>query len=170
MGVAPGDLSAVLTIAIERDGEGDRHVWNAAATTGGVPAGLWKQADNQMRTDGLVDHAMTGVTLAPAPPAADQTLPVPLTALADAEPAVRTFAWSPATVPDSDPFDQEKALATLQSSIVDAGAKRTALLESLKAEGLWITTTVDVAGFAANAPDLLASPPLLRVLGEERAA
>jgi hypothetical protein len=167
MGVAPGGLSSVLTIEIQRDGVGDKDVWTAVADTGGVPSGLWQHTTDQMETDGLVHDALNGVALTPTPPVPDQTLPVPRYALAAAEPAVRTFAWSPTTVPDTDPFDQQTAMTTLQSSLVDEGATRTGLLEALRAQGLQTAETVDVAGFAANAPNLLASPPLLRYLGED---
>jgi hypothetical protein len=167
MGVAPGGLSAVLTIEIERDGAADQDVWTAVANTGGVPSGLWQHAGTQMQTDGVVHRALSSVTLTPTPPQPDYTRPVPRSALAAADPAVRTFAWSPTTIPDSDPFDQATAMAKLRSSLVDEAATRTALLQALRAQGLQTAETVNVANFAANAPNLLASPPRLQYLGEE---
>jgi hypothetical protein len=167
MGVAPGGLSAVLTIQIERDGSPDQDVWTAVANTGGVPSGLWQHSGTQMQTDGVVHKALSSVTLTPTPPQPDYTRPVPRSALASADPAVRTFAWSPTKIPDSDPFDQQHAMAKLRSSLIDEAATRTALLQALRAQGLQTAETVDVANFAANAPNLLASAPRLQYLGEE---
>jgi hypothetical protein len=168
MGAAPGTVTAELTITVERGGVPDIDSWQAHAATAGVPAGLWVETAGTMRTHGLLDRALTGVALTPAPSMPDKTLAVAVADFA-AEPVVRRFAWSGVPVPRSDPFDQATGYATLERSLVDptiAGLRRDVLAE-LRAQGLSVAVAVAVDDFAAHAADLLASPPQLRLLGEE---
>jgi hypothetical protein len=170
MGVAPEHLSVSLTIAIDRDGASDSDMWGASAVTGDVPSGMWLNTSNQMRSEGLVAGVLTGVTLAPEPPPPDHTRAVPLAELLTDDPPVIEFAWSSATVASSDPYQDAHAMSELQQQLVDptVAATRSAILAALNAQGLTTAPAVSVTGFARDAPQLLASPPLLRTLGEAR--
>jgi len=169
MGAGAGGLHAALTISIDHDGQPDPDTWTATASTGGVPKGVYLSTTSQMQTDGTISDALLGVTLTPAPPVGGSTLPVPVAELLDDDPPVRDFGWSGVVPPDHDNFDQQTALAQLQSSLVDPGVAqvRSGLLGALRQQGLDVAAAVDVAGFAAAAPALLAAPPQLRLLGEE---
>jgi hypothetical protein len=168
MGAAPGSITSSLTITLTR-AEGGPDSWQATAVNGNVPAGLWQNTSNTMQTQGLVEGVLSGVSLVPAPPAGGQTRPVPLSELETSDPTVRPVAWSAARVPDSDAFDQHDALAIMASSLIDPdiAATRTTVLAGLRAQGLTTAGSVEVGSFAANAANLLASPPQLRLLGEE---
>lgn len=169
MGAGAGSLSSVLTIAIDRDGAPDTDTWAAAAATGGVPKGLYQNTANTMQADGMVTDALLGVTLTPAPPAGGSTVPVAVAELLAGDPAVTGFSWSAVAPPDHDDYDQRIAMATLQSTLNDSavGQVRAGLLGALRDQGLSVAASVDVAGFAAAAPTVLASAPQLRLLGEE---
>ncbi|WP_373872304.1 DUF6603 domain-containing protein, partial [Acrocarpospora phusangensis] len=169
MGAAPGALDSVLTIGITRGGKPDPSRWTAAATTGGVPKGLYLNTSNQMQTDGTVGGALLGVVLTPSPPTGGSTTPVPVEELLVDDPPHRDFGWSPVTPPDGDTFDQHTAMSRMQSSLTDRGVAqaRRDLLAALRDQGLAVDADVDVADFAANALGLMAAPPQLRLLGEE---
>lgn len=168
MGVAPGELTSGLAIAVDREGTPDDDVWNATPVTGNVPSGVWRQTSNDLHADALVADALTGVTVVPAPPTPDQTLPVSLDALLDDDPPVLGFAWSAVTAPSGDPFDQSTAMQTLRATIAApaTAAVRTEILAALARQHLDVATSVDVAPLAADAADVLAAPPILHVLGE----
>lgn len=172
MGAGAGALSSVLTIAIDRDVAPDTDTWTALAATGGVPKGLYQSTSNTMQTDGMVSDALLGVTLTPAPPAGGSTLPVAIAELLDRDPAVAGFSWSAQVPPGHDDYDQDQAMTTLQSTLDDSYVSqvRAGLLSALREQGLSVATAVDVTGFAAAAPTVLASPPQLRLLGEEVAS
>lgn len=169
MGAGAGALASVLTIVITRDQAPDPDVWAATASTGGVPKGLYLSTSNQMQTDGTISDVLLGVTLTPTPPTGGATLPVPVAELLDDNPPVRDFRWSGVMPPDHDSFDQRTAMRQMQSSLVDhdVAQARAEILTALRRQGLHVAATVDVAGFAAAAPNLLAAPPQLKLLGEE---
>lgn len=169
MGAAAGEFTAVLTVAISHDNVPDPDSWAAAASTSGVPKGLYLSTTSQMQTDGTVGNALLGVILTPAPPAGGSTLPVPVAELLADDPGAREFGWSAAIPPDSDNFNQDTAMAQMQSSLVDPAVTqaRNSLLTALRQQGLDVAATVEVAGFAAAAAGLMASPPRLRLLGEQ---
>lgn len=168
MGAGPGTLASTLAITIDRDDSVDDDDWTASALLGNVPSGLWSNTTNQMQTHGTVANALVGVTLVPAPPGGESTLPVPIQELLADDPPVRSYAWSTATVPRGDGFDQSRAMAQLGTTLVDVGVAgaRTAILSALRQQGLSTAAEVNLARFAANAPDLLAAAPTLRYLGE----
>jgi hypothetical protein len=169
MGAGAGTLDSALTITINRGNAPDPEVWAATATTGAVPKALYLNTSTQMQTDGTVGDALVGVELTPAPPTGGSTLPVPVAQLAIDDPPVRDFSWSAVVPPDSDSFDQRTAMAQLQSSLTDPGVVRVrdGVLAALRRQGLPVAGEAEVAGFAAAAPGLMASPPQLRLLGEE---
>ena len=169
MGAGAGSLSSVLTITIEREGAPDADTWAAAAATGGVPKGLYQNTSNTMQTDGMVADALLGVTLTPAPPTGGSTVPVAVTELLAGDPAVTGFSWSALVPPHHDDYDQGIAMVTLQSTLNDPNVSqvRAGLLGALREQGLSVAASVNVAGFAAAAPTVLASAPALRLLGEE---
>jgi hypothetical protein len=166
MGAGAGALEAKLTIAIDHDKAPDPDSWAAAASTGGVPKGLYLDTAGQMQTDGTIHDALLGVTLTPAPPTGGSTLPVPVAELL-CDRAVCQFGWSAVVPPDSDSFDQNTAMDTMRTSLTDSAGVRRDLLAALRQHGLQVAADVDVGHFAAAAPGLMASPPLLRVLGEQ---
>jgi hypothetical protein len=170
MGVGMGGLTAGLTITIERDGGPDEDVWKSSALTGAVPSALWANTGTTMQQDGLVHDTLTGVALVPDPPAPDQTVPVAIGELLVDEPQIVNFDWSQTTVPTTDSYAGKDSMAELKQKLVAPDGDRTAVLAALIAQGLTTAPDVNVAAYAASAPDLLASPPLLRVLGEELAA
>jgi hypothetical protein len=167
MGAKPGTLAGALEITLERT-EGEQDSWHASAVTGKAPAGLWHNTTNVMDGPALVEDVMKGVAVVPAPPEGGHTRPVPLAALAAADPAVRACRWSAATAPHGDSFDQDRALAVLGETLADpaVAATRDALLAALRAQGLTTAESVDVGDLAAGAGDVLTDPPQLRSLGE----
>lgn len=167
MGAAPADVSVALTITLSRD-EGDIGTWEAAAVVGNVPAGVWLSTTADMGAAPLVLDALTGVELVPVVPAPDATLPVPIDTLLGDDPPVRSFAWSAVVPPSADSFDQAGAMTEMQTTLVDptVSATRSSILAALRDQGLRTATTVDVSRFAAQAPELMTSPPQLRLLGE----
>ncbi len=166
MGAGAGGLDAALTITIDHGNAPDQDRWEAAASTGGVPKGVYLSTTNQMQTDGTVSDALLGVVLQPAAPAAGSTLRVPVAELLADNMPVRTFGWSPMVPPASDSFDQHTAMAQLQATLTSAAGVRDGVLAALRQQGLTVAATADVSGFAAAAPGLMASPPQLRLLGE----
>jgi hypothetical protein len=171
MGAGPGTLASELTILINREGATDSDDWSASAVLGSVPAGLWQNtssASSTMQGSSTVADALLGIVLTPTPPSGASTLPVPIAELLSDEAPVRPYAWSTATVPQGDSFDQHTAMTQLQSSLTDAtvATSRSNILAALAAQGLTTATQVSVGNFAQQAPDLLAAPPALRSLGE----
>jgi hypothetical protein len=174
LGVGPmdagrGSLSSTLTITIDRDGATDEDDWDATPLLGSVPSGLWSNTSSTMHTDGLVPHALIGVSLLPKPPGGESTLPVRLQVLLAGDPPVRDFTWSGVIAPRGDSFDQSTAMSHMQMTLVDkavAGA-RTDILAAIKKQGLCTAGETSVADFAKNAPNLLFAAPALRYLGEE---
>ena len=167
MGAGAGALRATLTITIARDGTADDDSWAAVASTGGVPKGLYLDTEGQMQTDGTIRDALLGVTVTPAPPSAGSTLPVPVAELLDDAPTIRDFGWSAVVPPDNDSFDQDRAMDTMRTSLAGSAGVRADLLAALRRAGLQVAADVDVGGFAEAAPSLMASPPQLRLLGEQ---
>jgi hypothetical protein len=169
MGAEAGTLDSALTIAVKRGDAPDTDPWTATATTGGVPKALYLNTGTEMQTDGTVGDALLGLVLTPAPPTAGSTLPVPISELLDDDPPVRGFGWSAVVPPDSDSFDQHTAMTTMQSTLADlaVAATRKGVLAALRRQGLPVAADADVAGFATAARGLMASPPQLRLLGEE---
>ena len=165
MGAPAGALKSALTITITSD-ETVPDSWTAAANTGGAPKGLYLNTSNQMQTDGTIRDVLLGVTLTPVPPAGGSTLPVPVAELLADDPDIIDVRWSAAVPPDSDTFDQNTAMDTMQSSLASSAGARRELLAALRQQGLQVAADVDVAHFASTAPTLMASPPLLRLLGE----
>jgi len=171
MGAGPGALVSVLTITLAHNNAPDNDKWSASTVLGSVPAGLWQNTSSGSSTlqpGGTVPNALLGIVLTPTPPSGASTLPVPIGELLSGEAPVRTFAWSAATVPQGDSFNQQTAMAQLQSSLVDAtvAANRSSILAALAAQGLPTATQVSVGNFARQAPNLLLAPPALRHLGE----
>ena len=168
LGAGAGSLASSLTVDIERDNASDADRWAATAVLGAVPAGLWQNTSNTMQSTATVADCLLGLTLVPAPPSGESTLPVPLAELSDDDPPVRDYAWSTAKVPQGDTFDQGHAMSELQSTLVDAAVAdvRASILSALSAQGTSTATQVDVDDFSTNAPDLLFAAPALRLLGE----
>ena len=165
MGAPAGALKSALTIAYDETPDPDS--WTAAANTGGVPKGLYYHTDGQMETDGTIRNVLLGVTLTPTPPTGGSTLPVPVAELLDDDQAPIDVHWSTEVPPDHDNFDQNAALTTMQSSLTSSAGVRRDLLAALRQQGLQVAADVDVGRFAAMAPTLMASPPVLRLLGEQ---
>lgn len=171
MGVEAGALASPVKVRIERDGVADDDTWNGVAITGDVPRGLWLDTKPGLHSDGLLKGVLTEIRLVPKPREPDQTLPVPLAELLTDDPPERDFGWSPAKPPAGDDFDQANAMATLRTTLVDTAVarSRSAVLAALRAQGFATASAVGVAQFAAVAPDVLASAPSLRRLGEQPA-
>ena len=168
MGAAAGAFATTLSITIDRDSALDDDDWTATAVLGSVPAGMWLNTSNAMQTKGTVDDVLLGLSLVPAPPGGESTLPVPIAALLADNPPVRNAVWSGATVPYGDSFNQAGAMTQMQSSLVDktVAAARSNIIAALQKQGLATKNAVSVANFAKNAPNLLYAGPALRYLGE----
>jgi hypothetical protein len=153
---------------------GAQETWVATPLTGNVPKALWLDTEPTLPADPLVRGVLTGVELKPSPPAASRTAPVQLEKLAAgaAPPPQRHFEWSATTPPTSDSFAADDALSTLRQKLLDpaVASSRSAILAALAAQGLETATTVELVRFAGAAEQLLASPPLLRLLGEQAPA
>jgi len=174
VGVARGGSTVATTITVQRDGQADTQSWLPAAVTGNVPAALWLNTTATLGGDQLVRGVLTGVTLAPSPSAPPTTVTVAVEKLTAgaAAPAQRPFAWSAAVAPSTDGFATDDPIQTLQQTLTDptVAATRADILSALSGQGLTTADSVDVAGFAAAAEQLLSAPPELRLLGEQGAA
>jgi hypothetical protein len=168
MGAAPESVSAALSVSLQRDGAPDADDWSAAAVTGNVPAGVWLSTTADMDAPATVSGVLTGIELVPVVPPPDATVPVAVSALLGDDAPVRALGWSSVAPPTSDPFDQGAATGEMQRTLVDpsVSAVRSGVLRALRLQGLTTAESVDVSGFAAMAPDLMTSPPQLRLLGE----
>lgn len=168
MGVAPADLAVALSMALQRGGAPDGDAWSAAAVTGNVPAGVWLSTSADMDAPAVVEGVLTGIELVPVVPPPDVTVPVDVATLLGDQAPVRALAWSSAVPATRDGFDQADALGEMQRTLVDpaVSAVRASILAALRAQGMTTAAAVDVAAFAAQAPELMSSPPQLRVLGE----
>lgn len=168
MGAAPGDVTVSLAISVTRGGLPDSDGWHAAAVTGSVPSGVWLSTTADMAAPALVADVLTGVEMVPVVAPPDATLPVPLETLLGDDPPVRPFAWSATVPPASDPFDQGDAMGEMQRTLTDpaVASTRASILASLRRQGMTTADAVDVAAFAAQAPELMSAAPQLRLLGE----
>lgn len=144
--------------------------WSATPSLGTAPAALWANTTSSLQNPTLVQPVLTGVTLVPVVPPPATTQPVALAELLDDDAPVETVSWSGATPPTSDDFDPSTAWSTLQSTLTQptGSIPQSALLASLRAQGLTTAASVNVAAFAADAQELLSAPPALRLLGETR--
>jgi len=168
MGVAPADLTVALSVALQRGGAPDGDAWSAAAVTGNVPAGVWLSTSADMDAPAVVEGVLTGIELVPLVPPPDVTVPVDVATLLGDDAPVRALAWSSATPATSDGFAQADAMGEMQRTLVDpaVSAARASILTALRAQGMATAAAVDVVTFAAQAPELMSSPPQLRLLGE----
>ncbi len=168
MGAAPDAVAVRLAIALLRGGRPDADGWSAAAVTGNVPAGVWLSTAAKMDAPATVNGVLTGIELVPVVPPPDATVPVATSALLGDDAPVRTLGWSSVAPPASDSFDQGAAMGEMQRTLVNpsVSAVRSGVLRALRLQGLTTAESVDVSGFAAMAPDLMTSPPHLRLLGE----
>lgn len=116
---------------------------------------------------------VTGYSIAPKVAAPDET-PSPIDlALLRAQPATQkpSFTWSQTAVPSGDDFDQAEAMSELMSTIANStvAATRTGILTELAQRGVPVATSVEVGAISTAANQVLIAPPLLSLLGEERA-
>jgi hypothetical protein len=171
MGVAPGGLAVSLTIDIAAPSAGDEDVWVAQPVTGQVTSGLWANTTNTMSTDGNITDALIGISLAPTPPQPATTSAIDIELLLYNPSAPVSWNWSAPDVPTTDPYDDDNAMAELQSTIVDPAVAliRSTWINSLIAQGFALNNNVQVTNFASDANDLLLSAPALRLAGEEKA-
>ncbi len=171
MGIAVGDLTVVLTIDIAAPGAGDEDVWVSQAVTGSLPKGMWENTTNQMSTDGTISDALVGVSLVPTPPAPATTAAIDLNLLLFNPANPVSWNWSDPTIATTDQYGSDDPMTTLESSLVDTtvAATRSAWITSLNAQGFNLNSNINVSNFAANANNLLLSPPALRLAGEEKA-
>jgi len=168
MGAAPDAVNVTLATALLRGGQPDADDWSVAAVTGNVPAGVWLSTAADMDAPSTVAGVLTGIELVPVVPPPDVTVPVAVSVLLGDDAPVRALGWSSVVPPTGDSFDQGDAMGEMQRTLVDPGVSgvRADVLRALRLQGLTTAESVDVAGFAAMAPDLMTSPPQLRLLGE----
>lgn len=143
-----------------------------------APNSFWRKIDfdrhgNPALGDPLNDTAIPdvvmGYRIVPVVLAPDHTLPINLEYLKyTISPNIQHFAWSTAYVPTSDDFGGQTVEDTIMSA--KAQANRAALLPILHQYIEDIATTVDLESMTNSTHAGLLAQPVLRLLGEERAA
>jgi hypothetical protein len=127
------------------------------------------QLSDPLKNTAIPDVIM-GYRIVPVVLNPQHTLPINIEYLQyTISPNIQHFAWSTAYVPTSDGFtDRQTVENTIMSST--AQANRAALLPVLNRYIPDIATTVDLDGMTDSTHAALLSEPVLRLLGEEKAA
>jgi hypothetical protein len=174
-GLAPAGFQPKLTLALR---SGTTSVLHAYRRLGNAPKALWEHKSFDPGrgvprvdpatglTDATIPDALTGLTLIPYLDQADWTRPVPEESLLSSRGGRLPFGWSPGLPPEGDPFTGETVAGSIAAPAV-AGV-RGALLGALAAQGVAVSTTVDVSRLAGPATTGLQAAPRLRLLGEAR--
>ncbi len=139
-----------------------------------VPAALWRKPDFDRNgvpigldplNDTTVDGVAVGFTFAPAAGQPRHTLPIRIENL-QYTPVGRTFTWSDAIAPRTDPFRDETVWDTIAAP--GPATVRSQLIAAMAAEGWRVPDRVDVSELAIRAVYDLAANPALRLLGEQQ--
>ena len=154
-------------LAIRRFTSAPKALWeNKTYDAHGVP-----QVDpSTALTQSGIPNALVGLTLVPYVTEPDiLPRPVPLESLLfTLDDNVQPFAWSPGIAPTSDTFTDQTVADTIAAPSV-AGV-RSLLLGAMAAQGVTVSTTVDVSRLADPANNDLQAAPRLRLLGEQALA
>jgi hypothetical protein len=187
VGVAIDDFSSTHAITVNRIVNGTADPTfdiEARATltlsTSNLPSASWggtvvvNPSISQINaTPANIADLGVGYSIKANPPVPDHTpLPIDVSILQQDNEATVHFAWLTPHIATTDPFDQDEAMQTFQTTLLSAAAQRSAILAVLNGPGLalGVDDEVDVSVLAAAADTVLLSPPVLSYLGEERAA
>lgn len=191
VGVFDGDLTSTHTIAIHglnENGTLDTKTdlsnrISCQAISRNMPRAPWSRAlsldlvrnpniSTVNNAPATIGGLVTGYDVVPAPQVFTTTPdPVAPGDLAGSPAPDQPFAWSPLHPPTTDSFNQHDAYADIKSiNDTTLGQARAAILSALTAEGVSVTTAIDVSPIAGEPDEALSAPPLLSLLGEERAA
>ncbi len=172
--IAPADFQPELTISV--NGPADT-TFDVVRRFSNAPKALWERKSFDAHGTPLVDpssgltqatisNALVGLTLQPNAPRPDRTLPVPLESLLFNLDDIETFAASPGIPPDSNPFTDQTVAGTITAPAVEA--VRLALLFAIAAQGMPVSSAVDVSALAHLGGNELEAAPVLRLLGEQQ--
>lgn len=187
VGVADGNLISKHVITVLKLGAGDsvdngydfsQHV-KLTPSVGNAPKSAWS-ASTALNPDfksinnssSVIPSTLNGFVITANAPVPDKTVAVDIsTLLATLDPTQPTFSWATPTIPTTDTFNQDQAMATLMSTINTSSATtmRASIVSALAAHSLTLDSAIDVTRMAASAANVLLSKPVLSLLGEEKA-
>jgi len=170
VGVSAGNATIQLSVQIqfmESESEAnDPNNWTGQSILGAGPKGMWESTTNTADPSGTVGDLLLGVLLSPVPVDPPPTASVPQSVLLFDNLSSRAVDFNAVSAPTSDSFDQTTAFTQLGQIDAQSGT-RNPILTALIGQGLSVPGNPSMPLFAAQAPDLLAAPPQLRLLAEE---
>lgn len=117
--------------------------------------------------DTTLKNVLTGFTIVAWSDPAKHTLPIQLTYLQFTIPSKpQHFIWSNPYISAKSDFEGDTVPGTIEST--RAVSNRSQLIKAININGLAVDPAIDVDGLDSVSTDYLLSPPVLRLLGEEK--
>lgn len=176
-GIQPPDFQPTLAVDVTTVEESS---FDAVRRLSNSPKALWENktfdSNGVPQTDPTtalsattVPNTLQGYDLVPTVVPPDHTLPIPLeTLLFTLDEHIQSFSWSTPTVATTDSFSSQTVAGTINTSTVNG--VRNQLLNAILQQGISLNPQINVASLADPANNDLLAAPLLRLLGEQRAA